>query len=172
MPISVISDMAVGGGFAWLAYTQPAFTQRIAAWPRWLIAVLYAVGIIFIFTRFSLYVWQPYAALDRLVLSIFFAFIILEQNFAEHSLFKLSTFRLPTFWGTYTYGLYCWHFLALLIAYQILHRLGINQTIWGAVLGDNILGLILSFGISWVSYHFYEKKFLKWKDKFAYVVRK
>ena len=168
---SVISDMAVGGAFAWLCYTQSAFTTQIGAWPQWLIALVYFLGIILIFNREILFIWPPYAAFDRLVLSVFFAFIILEQNYAQHSLFKMANWRFPSFWGTYTYGLYCWHFLTLLLAYQILHRLGANKTAWGALLGDNLLGLSLALTVSWLSYHSYEKFFLKWKDKFAYVVR-
>ena len=168
---SVISDMAVGGTFAWLCFTRPKFTNRIAAWPRWLIGLIYFLGVVLIFNRELPLLWPPYAALDRLVLSVFFAFVILEQNYSRFSFVKLVDWRFPTYWGTYTYGLYCWHFLTLLVAYQILHRIGFNKTPWGAMMGDNLLGLSLALLVSWLSFHTYEKFFLKWKDKFAYIVR-
>ena len=169
--LSVISDMAVGGGFAWLCYTCPAFVATIGHLPKIAVMAIYCLGFSFIYFRTPLLAIPFYQGLDRLVLSLFFAFIILEQNFALHSFFKLSNWRFPTYWGTYTYGLYCWHCLALLAAYQISHRLGFNNTVFGAVVIDNVLGLVISLLVSWISYQLYEKHFLKLKHRFAYVTR-
>ncbi|GAC1602682.1 MAG: hypothetical protein NVS3B25_31090 [Hymenobacter sp.] len=50
--------------------------------------------------------------------------VILEQNYAKHSWFKLSNNKFLTYWGTYTYGLYCLHPIvldALLFALARLH---------------------------------------------------
>lgn len=103
------------------------------------------------------------------MLACFFAFVLLEQNYAQHSFIKMSRLHFIIYWGTYTYALYCLHFIALLVAYQVLHHLGLNQTPLGVLLGDNIVGLTLALAISWVSYNFYEKPFLKLKDRFAFI---
>ena len=63
----------------------------------------------------------------------------------------------------------CLHFLALLAAFQLLHRLGLNRTPIGVVLGDNVVGLLLAMAISWLSFTLYEKPFLKLKIRFAFI---
>jgi len=89
--------------------------------------------------------------------------VLLEQNYAQHSFVKMAQFKFMSYWGTYTYGLYCLHYLCILVAIQVLHRLGLNTTPVGVVLGDNATALLLALVLSWVSYNFYEKPFLKLK---------
>jgi peptidoglycan/LPS O-acetylase OafA/YrhL len=39
------------------------------------------------------------------------------------------------------------------------------------VFGDNLLALVLALGMSWVSFNFYEKPFLKLKHRFEFITR-
>jgi peptidoglycan/LPS O-acetylase OafA/YrhL len=165
----VIGDMAFGGLAAWLCFRDDKFTNALAAMPRWSIGAFYLLGIGLIYEGHVLNAIPGYVVIERLVLAFFFAFVILEQNYAQHSFIKMSRLRLVSYWGTYTYGLYCLHYFFLLVAYQILHRLGLNGTALGAVIGDNALGLALAMAASWVSFNFYEKPFLKLKDRFAFI---
>jgi len=167
--LSLIGDMALGGLVAWLCFRDDRLTSAVARLPRWAIGLGYVAGVALIYGRDVLWHLPGYPALDRLVLACFFAFVLLEQNYARHSFIKMSQLRLLSYWGTYTYGLYCLHFLALLAAYQLLHRLGLNTTPLGVVLGDNAVGLLLALAISWVSFNFYEKPFLKFKNRFAFI---
>ncbi len=167
--LSLIGDMALGGMVAWLCFRDARLTSAVAKLPRWAIGLGYAAGVALIYGREELWQIPGYAGIDRLMLACFFAFVLLEQNYARHSLIKMSQLRFISYWGTYTYGLYCLHFLALLIAFQLLQRLGVNHTPLGVVLGDNAVGLALALAISWVSYTFYEKPFLKLKDRFAFI---
>ena len=50
-----------------------------------------------------------------------------------------------------------------------MRRLGLNHQPLGVVIGDNALGLALALGISWLSCTFYEKPFLKLKNRFAFI---
>jgi peptidoglycan/LPS O-acetylase OafA/YrhL len=169
--ISVIGDMNMGGLVAWLCYRNDRLTARVAAWPRWVIGLGYALGLALIATRSHYFQFEGYVVLDRLLLSLFFVFVLLEQNYARNSLFKMANFRFLSYWGTYTYGLYCLHYIALLVAIQLLHRLGLNTTAAGVVFGDNLLALVLALGMSWVSFNFYEKPFLKLKHRFEFITR-
>ena len=169
--MSAIGDMNLGGLAAWLCSRDEGLTSRVAAWPRWLIGLGYGLGITLIATRSQLFHFESYVVLDRLLLAVFFAFVLLEQNYARHSLFKMANFRLLSYWGTYTYGLYCLHYLALLVAIQLLHRLGLNHTAMGVVVGDNVVALLLALGVSWISFNFYEKPFLKLKHRFEFITR-
>lgn len=166
--LSLIGDMALGGMTAWLCFRNDKLTNHVASWPQWGIGLGYFVGIILIAEHSWLCQMVPsYVVFDRLILACFFAFVLLEQNYARNSFTKMSKLRFLTYWGTYTYGLYCLHYLALLAAYQIMHRFGLNNTPVGVVLGENAVGLLLALATSWLSFTFYEKPFLKLKNRFV-----
>lgn len=167
--LSLIGDMALGGLVAWLSFRDDRLIIQVAAWSRRGIGLGYVLGLGLIVGRDWLYQLPGYPAFDRLLLACFFAFVLLEQNYARRSFIKMSQLRVLSYWGTYTYGLYCLHFLALLAAYQLLHHFGLNRTSIGVVLGDNTVGLLLALGISWMSFTFYEKPFLKLKNRFAFI---
>jgi peptidoglycan/LPS O-acetylase OafA/YrhL len=166
--LSLIGDMALGGLVAWLCFRDERLTSTIAQLPRWTIGLGYVVGIALIYNRETLLHIPGYSIVDRLMLACFFAFILLEQIYSRHSFMKMEQLRWFSYWGTYTYGLYCLHFIALLAAYQLLRRLGLNQNVTGVLLGDNIVGLVLALLLSWLSFTFYEKPFLKLKNRFAF----
>lgn len=170
--LSVIGDMALGGMTAWLCWRDDKLTAAVGRWPRRAITLGYVLGIALILAESKIIQVLPgYLVFNRLLLAIFFAFVLLEQNYAQQSFVKMRNLRFPTYWGTYTYGLYCLHYIALLFAYQILHRLHLNDNALGAVFGDNGLGLIIALAMSWVSYNGYEKPFLKIKERFAFITR-
>lgn len=169
--LSLIGDMALGGLVAWLCFRDDRLTTAMARMPRWQIITGYILGVALICGREMLNTLPGYLVVDRLVLALFFAFILLEQNYAQHSFVKMSKLRFITYWGTYTYGLYCLHFLALLFGYQLMHKLGLNSTPIGVVVGDNLAALLVALGISWVSFNFYEKPFLRLKNRFAFITR-
>ncbi len=166
---SVIGDMTLGGMVAWLCFRDKKLTTAIGRLPRWNIGLGYVLGITLLVEREILFSLPGYIIVDRLILAIFFAFVLLEQNYARHSFVKMGQLRWLSYWGTYTYGLYCLHFMALLAAYQLMHRLGLNHTVEGVVVADNLLGLALAMLASWLSFTYYEKPFLKLKNRFAFI---
>lgn len=170
--LSVIGDMALGGLTAWLCWRDGKLTAAVSRWPRQAIALGYLLGIVLILLEGKITHFLPgYLIFSRLVSAFFFAFVLLEQNYAQQSFVKMQNLRFPTYWGTYTYGLYCLHYIALLFAYQILHRIHLNDKALGAVIGDNGLGLIIALAMSWVSFNWYEKPFLKIKERFSFITR-
>jgi peptidoglycan/LPS O-acetylase OafA/YrhL len=152
---SVISDMAVGGLAAYLAINSKRFTEAISNLRRPAIIISYGAGL-------ALMMLKP----DRLILSLFFAFVVLEQNYAERSVFKMGRFRLVSKLGVYTYGLYLLHPIALLLIDSTAKyfKAEIHQLIYGAA------GLALSITLSIASYHLLEKRFLLLKARFARVI--
>ena len=169
--LGVIGDMALGGLLAWLCFRDERLINAVGRLPRWVIGLVYMLGVLIIYGSPTLLQLPGYAAIERLVLGLFFGFVLLEQNYAQYSFFKMSSLRFPTYWGTYTYGLYCLHYLALLAGIQIMRRLGLNYSVTGVVLGDNLAGLVIALIVSWISFNFYEKYFLKLKNRFAFITR-
>lgn len=169
---SVIGDMALGGLFAYLVSYENRFKSFITEMPKYLIALLYALtlGV----TLFKDFIFTPGwpVVFERIVIAFLFGLIILEQNYAKHSLFKMGRFTTISKLGIYTYGLYCLHFLGLYFAIKFMNILHLNGSIsWVAFLMI-VAALLISVVISLMSYHMYEKWFLKLKDKFAFIVKK
>jgi peptidoglycan/LPS O-acetylase OafA/YrhL len=168
--LSCISDMAVGGLAATLAVQNKKFFTWIRTMPRSLVYLLYflvAVNFIFvqnIFVGFGVTIY-------RLVFSILFAAIILEQNYCDNSWFKMKNYKFISMTGKFTYGLYCLHMIGILITTTILHKLGLAKHLWQIAFIQVPLSFAFSWIISWASYHLFEKRILNLKDKFAVITK-
>lgn len=166
--LSCIGDMAIGGIGAWLILSRPTFKEWVERWPRWSIVALYLSFFTVYFFRFQLF--QGYhvgIVLDRLLIGVLIIGIILEQNYARHSVVKLSGFPALGRLGRITYGLYCLHMLAILITITLTARLGWNTQVWQVLFLETGVALVLAIVIATISYRYFELFFLKLKDRFS-----
>lgn len=170
---AVIGDMALGGLLAYWTSYDSRFLRWITNLPRWQIVGIYVIAAgLFLLRRKLFYSGIPAAAItERLIIGTFFGLIIVEQNFSRHSFFKFARFRRMSSMGMYTYGLYCLHFIGIYIALALFRSVGANEFSVPINLGMGISALLITIGISMLSYHLFEKKFLKLKDRFAFIVR-
>ncbi|UAY51323.1 acyltransferase family protein [Ferruginibacter albus] len=169
---SVIGDMATGGLMAYFCSKDSKVLKYITNMQRWKIVVVYILAISILLFKNEIFSTAILLVFERLILAAFFAFIIAEQNFANNSFYKFSKFKIVSKLGVYTYGLYCLHFIAVQIAVQVIERKNIAvNSVFFALLICTIV-LVVSIIISLLSYHLYEKHFLKLKDKFAFIVKK
>ena len=169
---SVIGDMAFGGLLAYYCSFENKFLRFIRNLPKWLIAFIYVAAIfIFIFKK-QIFHTPGLIVIERLVISTFFGLIILEQNYANNSLFKFSNFKLVSKLGVYTYGLYCLHFVGILVVQTIAQKTGWNLHSFTMASLASILALLVAVGVSITSYYVFEKRFLDLKDRFAFIVKK
>lgn len=164
--LSCIGDMAIGGLFAHQILTNRSFKATIVLLQRWQILVLYLLAAGF-------FLFRPWVSklfllheLERMLIAAIFGLIILEQNYSRKSIFKLGKLKNITKLGKITYGLYCLHFIGILITITITSKLGYNKYLWQIIILETILSLGISILISQASYQFYEKPFLKLKRKF------
>ena len=169
--LSLIGDMALGAMLAWLVYFPGKFRDFITNLSKPAIAGIYIGALCVTLGKEYIFPYGIPIIFERLVIGIFFALIIAEQNYARNSLFKMSRSRIVSKLGTYTYGLYCLHLLGMYATVRIVVKLGWHEeNPWVAVVSAG-LGLLLSIVISLASYHLFEKWFLKWKDKFAFITK-
>jgi len=167
----VISDMAIGGLGAYLTIFNKKFLKKLEKSNKVFNLIPYIVVIIFLLYRQELFSTTFLVILKRIIVSFFFAWIILEQNFCKNSLFKISRLKIITKLGKYTYGLYCLHTIAILVVISILEKLGLNQHSWQIWLLQVPLAMFLSIVFSYFSFTYFESFFLKLKDRFAYIVK-
>ncbi len=167
--LSVCGDLAMGGWAAWLSFTNKKFVQLFHQLPnqgRW---VIYTVSLVLLYLG-SFIEHSFTQVFARLFQTLFFAWVILDQNFSGQQQLKLSNNRQLTYWGKYTYGLYLWHPVVLLLLTMVLTRIShlALQGI-GIYLVMAPVGLVATMLVSYLSYHYVEAYFLKWKEKFAII---
>lgn len=166
--LSCIGDMAVGALGAWLVSQKEIFRIRIENLPKLSIAIIYLLVVFFFFFRDTLLESGPViASIERTIIAFTFLLVILEQNFAVNSLFKLSNLKWASFLGKRTYGMYCLHFIGILCATKMTKLLGLDKELWQVLIIDTSLALIITLVISEISYQFYEKPFMQLKEKFS-----
>ncbi|WP_315820635.1 acyltransferase [Paraflavitalea speifideaquila] len=169
--LSLIGDMALGAMLAWLVSFPNKFRDFITQLSKPAIAFIYIGTLCVTLGKEYLFPHGLPIVFERLVIGIFFALIIAEQNFTNNSLFKMSRFKLISKLGIYTYGLYCLHLLGMYVTVKLVVKLGWQEgKLWVAV-ASAVIALLLSIVISLASYHLFEKWFLKWKDKFAFITK-
>jgi peptidoglycan/LPS O-acetylase OafA/YrhL len=84
------------------------------------------------------------------------------SNYSNNSFFKIGKLPILTWLGKISYGLYVTHMIALNIIFAIFT----NEAEF--VLLKNLLTIILTILLSYVSYITIEKYFLSLKNKFSY----
>ena len=169
---SVIGDMALGGMFAYLVSYQNKFKTFITNMGRPVIIMIYLLTLVVTLLKDEIFVPGIPVIFERLVIAFLFGMIILEQNYSRHSFYKMGNFKTISKLGVFTYGLYCLHFLGLYFAIKVMNLMHLNGSLNIVAFSMILLALLLSIGISLMSYHFYEKWFLRLKDKFAFIVKK
>jgi peptidoglycan/LPS O-acetylase OafA/YrhL len=175
--LSCISDLAVGALLAYML-TLKSFVARIRNMPAYLIEAVYFIG--FASLPFREYIWKfgthyvHVASILPVIIAFFFAFILMEQCYAKNSFYKAGNYKLFSQLGTYTYGMYCYHISVFFIVLLLYSKLGIKVSGTNALQFSftSIVSLLITIGVSKLSYHHFEKKFLHLKKKFTPTVKK
>ncbi len=156
-----IESMAIGGIGAWLVFKQKYYQKLLSN--AILLGALLIVMLLIYFT--------PNIIQDAifLVYSILFLIIILNVSLNKNCFLKLEN-KLFIFLGNLSYGIYMYHMIVIALLVGTLQRFSIivNNSIFSqiTIYGLSILITIL---ISWLSYTFFEKPFLKLKHKFTVI---
>jgi len=167
--LSCIGDMTIGGlGALWVQ--NGTGRQSIKKWNRPFLIMLYAIVlVVFLFRKDLLYSLYLVRVVERTFVAVLFLFIILEQNYSRNSFFKVGNFKTISRLGLYTYGLYCLHFIGILIATHLTALLHLNTSIWHVLLLETTLALLLTILMARISYQYFEKPFLKLKNRLEHV---
>lgn len=166
--LTFVGNLAIGGLIAYYSATSKAFVSFFENLNKYFILFVYIfTALIFIF-RQEIFAYPILKIFDASIISTLFAIIILEQNYSKNSFYKMKNNSLFSRLGKYTYGLYCLHTIAALIILQITSELFFNTQLWQIVFIEPPLIFLTSVLFAYLSYQFYEKPFLKLKDRFSY----
>lgn len=151
-----IGTMAIGGIGAYLVFTNHPILRFLYQKPvQWVVygvlATLLAMGV-----RIPGLNYEGYA--------VFFVFLLMNLAANPNSIINLEN-RLCNFMGKISYGLYMYHPLAIVTCLYVIRRFLPYST------GFSVLLYLTSYALTtllaWLSYEYFEKQFLKLKDRFA-----
>ncbi len=167
--LSCIGDMAIGAGGAWLISEKPRFGKFVEDLPRAVIISLYlALAGILLFRDEYMLQNHVIRVFERGFTATVILMVILEQCYSKNSFYKMRSLRTLTRLGIYTYGLYCIHFIIISAVTGIFKKFGLNSEVWQVVFLETAVSLALTIIVAYISYRFFEKPFLRLKDRFAY----
>lgn len=170
--LSCIGDMAIGASGAWLIIQREKFKESIVNLSRMkIIAIYILLAVVFFFRDEILLSNQVVRILERPIIALVMIAVVLEQCFSKNSIFKMSQLKTVSKLGLITYGLYCLHFIGILITTTLTNKLSFNTELWQVLLFETFCALSLTLVIGTLSYRFYEKPFLRLKDRFAYITK-
>lgn len=165
--LSVFSDFGIGALLAYAVQQNFSFIQKLKSIPKSLIAFVYVIFILLMIFYIPLFSSTIVYTLERVILGLFFCFIIFEQSFCINSLFKVGNSKILSSLGKISYGLYVFHPLMIILAKDLLQQWNMLLQPLGYFVLLPLISLPLTILISYLSYEFFEKRFLKLKKKFA-----
>ena len=162
--------LGIGGLTAYLIKTN----QKIKGF---FVSASTGTHLILFITCFSMLLWSDQLpvfkysqALNKIFFSLSFALIIAAQAMTtQDSILNLGRFSFGNKWGKYTYGIYLIHPIALTILDVVTRVIHVSYSNLIGSLAFGVAGFILTLFMSWVSYEYFESKFLALKDKFAVI---
>lgn len=160
--ISAMTNLSIGGIAAYYAVNNKIRQQNFFFKNN---TAIYLTGALLIFAD-NYFDFPGRVVIFKTLEALFFAFVILDQSFNAEGKFKISRSGWLTKWGKYTYGIYMLHMTVLYgvsIACIVFHLSDLYKHILSFV-----VALPLTLLIAYLSYEFYEKRFLALKDKIGY----
>lgn len=160
---SFTGDLATGGLLAWFCYGRSLEPSAVRI-PRNVTLIVYVLLAVYILSLTSLYSRFPQAHYAKnTVLSLFFSYVVFEQAFSSAPLFAFGRLKWMTALGKYTYGLYCLHPVAIMAGYHLTKKLSGDTAAGGWLWIEFVVSLTSTIVVAMLSYHLYERHFLKLK---------
>lgn len=160
--------MIIGGAFAWLLITgNPVikYVQNTVVF----IASLALLAFYFIqgFTVFYFHINPIVQYLfDPVICAVLYSVVIVNV-ISRKAVYTVMESKIPFELGQISYGFYVYHSICIVVSLMLLEKLGLaKQQTWLIT----VLAFVLNTTISYVSYHGFEKRFLKLKKKFTRIV--
>ena len=155
-------ELGMGCLLGYLTFNSNWLISNISTASKLNIIIVYALGILMLIIQKS--VISRYGPIFHLVTNLinstFFGYIILEQNFATHSIGKLGKLKIMSYLGKISYGLYCYHMIIIfLVGYLINNYISNKFNIWQESM-IYLISLGLTILIASISFKSFEKYFL------------
>ena len=164
--LAAAGDLLIGALLAFVLHARSGLIPFLKNQPDRFRLLLYACGIGFFTFRSYFFDYHQTYFILRYPLSLFYAYLIADQCYAGSRLLKLGKIKGLRLFGKYTYGAYLLHPLAILSIKHLMDFSGMNyKGSWSDSLLLFALSLVTTIVLSVISFHFFEKHFLKLKER-------
>lgn len=141
---------------------QERWFEQLKKIPTYVIVILYGVFIVFFMSIEPLYAFAWFNAINNLIFSLIFSFVILTNTMISPIVFFAGKLRFIDYLGKISYGLYCYQGLIITFGTLfILPKIPLNLHPIIHVINFSMLILV-----SHLSYQYFESPFLRFKNKF------
>ncbi|MBK9801123.1 MAG: acyltransferase [Bacteroidetes bacterium] len=164
--LSTLANFAIGALCAHVGRSKNAIFQFLKSIPKAQVASIYFLLFLNIIFYKDIYDNQVMQVLERLIFSLFFAFIIFDQCFSDASLFKLGRWKFTNYFGNASFGLYCFHGIVISIFTKLAETYAWKFSLWQVSIFNPLILLLLTLVMSFLSYELLEKHIIKLKAKF------
>ncbi len=171
----LLGDIAMGALFAFISFRAATSEKSIFKWLENLSKI--QIAIIYIAFWICLIFYKPIfennllpgvvnLIIEKIVFAVLLAFFIFEQNFCKNSWIKFGRLKLFSFLGLISYGLFCFHEIGILIGGRVLELLNVQDSVGWFLFIKPAVALIIIIPSAYLSYYYFELKFLKLKKYF------
>jgi peptidoglycan/LPS O-acetylase OafA/YrhL len=164
--VSTLSNFSVGALVAYSCQVKGSFYQTLYSFSKKHhrpIYFLFLTQVVFYNPIYSLAIFQIF---ERLIFSVFFAFVIFDFTFGAHSKEKKGIWKFFTFLGKASFGLYCFHALVISLFIQWVNHYKFEFSLFQTVFINPLILLMITIGTALLSFEYFEKYFLRLKHKF------
>ncbi len=177
----LLGDIAMGALFAFISFQASpltplrgrgerifCFLENLAKNQIAIIYILFWICLIFYKPIFenNLLPGAVNLIIEKVAFALFLAFFIFEQNFCKNSCIKFGRLKLFSFLGLISYGLFCFHEIGILIGGRVLELLNLQDSVGWFLVIKPAIALIIIIPAAYLSYYYFELKFLKLKKYF------
>ena len=158
--IAVAQDILTGAFVGLSVFKGREWIEKLKNLKQWQVIFIYAVGLFICIAKNKIFADQM-VIFERFILSIFFAYVIIDQSLGKNSFYKFGKIKYFNYFGKISYGVYMYHLLIMYLTAIYLPDFENKPGLYLIVhFGVN---LSLTLIISSLSYRFIESKFLALK---------
>jgi peptidoglycan/LPS O-acetylase OafA/YrhL len=164
--ISALGNFGIGGLLALAVFKKHRIIESIISWKKPYVISIYLLILLSVAFYHQLMALDNFRIAGRLIYSLLFAYLILEQSMGKHHWFNFGRISLFNYLGKISYGLYCFHGVIITLFLQIIRKTSPEQSYLDVFLLFPLIIFILTMLLSHLSYRYFELYFLNLKQKF------
>lgn len=159
---SVCQDILTGAFFAIAFFKNKKWIINLIHQRTSVVSFIYIIGFLVCVLKNKIFSGDL-IVVERFVLSLFFAFIIIDQALGKFSLFKIGQYHWLSQLGKISYGFYMYHLIVMFVLCKLVEMY--LPTGYYLIPIYFLTALLFTILISWVSFKIIEEPLLKLKPK-------
>jgi peptidoglycan/LPS O-acetylase OafA/YrhL len=152
---------------AHICFNEVTFYQSLKNLPPLFWKLFYSIFFVSLFVLQSNELSEALYVLRQAFFASCFLLILQDQCFNTTPLFNAGFNGIINYLGKISYGLYCWHGLAITIVLKTSLLFKIEENHFAVFIIYPLLSLLITIVLSIISYELFERKFLKLKHYFS-----